>query len=69
MDAIAAFAVIFFFVHAIASYSWHGHIRDTDNQFRDPTRPSLHAGMWALILVEIAGFSVLLAGFVEAQII
>lgn len=68
VDLIAAFAVIFFFVTATASYMWHGLWRDTENQFIDPARGT-HAYMWALIVAEIAGFSVLLAGFVEAQIL
>ena len=46
----------------------HGWRRDTDNQFRDPV-PGTHAFMWALIVAEIGGFAVLLAGFVEAQIL
>ena len=70
VDAIAAFAVIFFFVAAIAGYSWHGRRRQTDNQFRSGDEPpGLHPYMWALLVTEIAGFSVLLAGFVEAQIL
>ena len=68
VDLIAAFALIAFFVGAIAGYSIHGWRRDTDNQFRDPV-PGTHAFMWALIVFEIGGFSVLLAGFVEAQIL
>ena len=68
VNAIAAFTVIFFFVAALAGYIWHGARRDTDNQFRD-TPAWLHAFMIALIVGEIAGFSVLLAGFVEAQIL
>ena len=70
VDAIAAFAVIAYFVAAIAGYVSHGIARDTDNQFRAGDEPSgLHAFMWALIATEIVGFSVLLAGFVEAQIL
>ena len=68
VDVIAAFAVIAFFVAAIGGYLVHGIRRDTDNQFVEPA-PGLHAFMWALIVAEIAGFSVLLAGFVEAQIV
>lgn len=68
VDLIAAFALIAFFVAAIAGYSIHGWRRDTENQFRDPV-PGTHAFMWALIVFEIGGFSVLLAGFVEAQIL
>ena len=69
VDAIAAFVVIFFFVSAIAGYAWHGAKRDTDNQVRDDSPPQIHAFMWALIVAEITGFSVLLAGFVSAQIL
>ena len=68
VDAVAAFAVIAFFVFAVAGYMVHGLRRDTDNQFRDPV-PGTHAFMWALIVTEIGGFAVLLAGFVEAQIL
>ena len=68
VDLIAAFALIAFFVGAIAGYSFHGWRRDTDNQFRDPVRGT-HAFMWALIVFEIGGFVVLLAGFVEAQVL
>jgi hypothetical protein len=70
VDAIAAFAVIFYFSAAIAAYMWQGTRRETDNQFRAGDEPpGLHGFMWALIVTEIAGFSVLLAGFVEAQIL
>ena len=70
VDAIAAFAVIGFFVAAIATYCVQGAIKQTDNQFRPGDRPpGLHPYMWALIATEIAGFSVLLAGFVSEQIL
>ena len=67
VNLIAAFVPIFFFVFAIAGYQLHGLRRDTDNQFRDPV-PGTHAAMWALILGEIGGTIVLLAGFADAQI-
>jgi hypothetical protein len=70
VNLVAAFAVIAFFVGAIAGYVWHGIRRDTDNQFREGEGPAgLHPFMWALLVVEIAGFSVLLAGFVSEQIL
>ncbi len=70
VNLIAAFVVILFFVAAIVSYIAHGLLRDTDNQFREGEEPpGLHQFMWALIVAEIAGFSVLLAGFVDSQII
>lgn len=68
VNLVAAFALIFFFVGAIAGYVIHGIRKDTDNQFRDPV-PGTHAFMWALIVAEIGGFAVLLAGFVDAQIL
>jgi hypothetical protein len=70
VNLIAAFAVIAFFVAAILGYAWQGMRKETDNQFRPGDRPpGLHQYMWALIVTEIAGFSVLLAGFVSAQIV
>ena len=70
VDAIAAFAVIFFFVAALSTYVVQGVRRRTDNQFRPGDQPpGLHPFMWLLLAVEIGGFSVLLAGFVEAQIL
>lgn len=68
VDTIAAFAPILFFVGAIATYVMHGLRRDTTNQFVDPA-PGTHAAMLALIVAEIGGVAVLLAGFVEAQIL
>lgn len=56
------------FLWALLLGVWKYFRRDTDNQFRDPM-PGLHGFMWALIAAEIAGFAVLLAGFVEAQIL
>jgi hypothetical protein len=70
VNVIAAFAVIAFFVGAVAGYIWHGATRDTGNQFREGEGPTgLHPFMWTLIVVEIAGFSVLLAGFISEQIL
>jgi phosphatidylglycerophosphate synthase len=70
VNLIAAFAVIAFFVGAISGYVYNGITRDTDNRFREGDElPGQHQFMWALILVEIAGFSVLLAGFVSEQIL
>ena len=70
VNLIAAFAVIAFFVGAISGYVYNGITRDTDNRFRDGDGlPGLHPFMWALIVVEITGFSVLLAGFVSEQIL
>jgi amino acid transporter len=70
VNLIAAFAVIAFFVGAISGYVYNGITRDTDNRFREGDGlPGLHQFMWALIAVEIIGFSVLLAGFISEQIL
>jgi hypothetical protein len=70
VNLVAAFAVIGFFVAAVGAYVYHGITRDTENQFREGEAPGgLHGFMWALIVVELVGFSVLLAGFVSAQIV
>jgi hypothetical protein len=67
----AAGIPLLFFALAIASYMLHGLLRDTDNQLRSPHRlgkatlPGLaiHGFMWALVIGEIGGFSILLWGF------
>lgn len=66
VNLTAAAVVVFFFVTAIGSYVLHGARRDTDNQFAHAGAP-LHLAMGALIIGEIGGFAVLLAGFVAAQ--
>lgn len=66
VNLAAALAVVAFFVAAIASYAVHGHLRDTDNQFVHPVRGT-HAFMAALIVAEIGGTLVLVAGFVRGQ--
>jgi hypothetical protein len=67
VNLLAAGALVFFFAAAVAGYMIHGLRRDTDNQFRDPVAGT-HGFMLALIVGEIGGFAVLLAGFAEAQI-
>ena len=68
VNMTAAMVVVAFFVIAIGTYISHGHRRDTVNQFENPDR-GVHAGMLALIIAEIGGFSVLLTGFVAAQLL
>jgi hypothetical protein len=68
VNLLAAFVPIFFFAGAIVGYSVHGWRHDTDNQFRDPV-PGTHAFMWALIVGEIGGMLVLLAGFIDGQLL
>ena len=67
VNLLAAGALFGFFAAAVAGYMWHGLRRDTDNQFRDPVAGT-HGFMLALILAEIGGFAVLLAGFADAQV-
>lgn len=66
VNLAAMLVVVAFFVAAIVSYVVHGLLRDTDNQFAHPVRGT-HAFMVALIVGEIGGTAVLVAGFVAAQ--
>jgi hypothetical protein len=68
VNGVAAFVLIFFFVFAIAGYMYHGLKQDTENQILDSPR-GLHAFMTALIIGEIGGFTVLLIGFVQGQLL
>jgi hypothetical protein len=68
VDLLAAGTLYFFFAGAVLGYAYHGWHRDTENQFVEGA-PGLHRFMVALILGEIGAFSVLLAGFVEGQIL
>jgi hypothetical protein len=71
VDLLAAGVLVFFFLGAVAGYAYHGWRQDTDNQFRDPapSAGAVHGYMFALIFGEIVAFSVLLAGFVDGQIV
>jgi len=62
VNAAAAATIVVFFVGAIGSYIVHGAKRDTTNQLSEPGG-SIHVAMAALIVGEIGGFVVLLAGF------
>jgi hypothetical protein len=66
VNLTAAMVLVFFFVAATLSYIAHGLKRDTDNQFANPDR-ALRAGMIALVVGEVGGFGVLLAGFIARQ--
>lgn len=68
VNLTAAGVVFFFFVAAIAAYITHGARRDTVNQFENADR-STELAMAALIVGEIGGFGVLLAGFVVGQLL
>jgi hypothetical protein len=68
VNLLAAGAMTFYFYAAVAVYAVHGRRRDTDNQFRDPVRGT-HAFMLALIAGEIGGWLVLIAGFLDRQVL
>lgn len=68
VNLIAAGAMALYFFAAVAGYNLHGWRRDTENQFRDPV-PGTHAFMIALIVTEIGGWLVLVAGFLDGQIL
>lgn len=68
VNLLAAGAMALYFFAAVAGYNVHGWRRDTDNQFRDPV-PGTHAFMLALIVSEIGGWLVLVAGFLDGQIL
>lgn len=64
LNVIAVILPLFFFGFAIVHYIRLGHKGETDNHFRDSENPSGDLTlMWALMIAEIGGFSVLLAGF------
>lgn len=65
VNLVAAMTLVVFFVGAIGSYVLHGARRDTTNQLRD-AGAGVHVAMWALIVGEIGGFSVLFTGFLRA---
>lgn len=67
VNLLAAGAMAFYFFAAVAGYNYHGLRRDTENQFHEPA-PGTHPFVIALIVAEIGGWLVLVAGFLEAQI-
>ncbi len=67
VNLTAAMILVFFFVAAILGYIAHGLKQDTDNQFAHPDR-ALRLGMLALVVGEVGGFAVLLAGFIAGQL-
>lgn len=67
VNLVAAGAMALYFFGAVAGYIVHGWKRDTDNQFRDPVAGT-HAFMINLIVAEIGGWLVLIAGFLDGQI-
>lgn len=70
-NLIAVVAPISFFALAVGSYVTHGVVGDTDNQFRDSgiIDPTVLRGvMWALIVAEIGGVTLLFIGAIQTVI-
>jgi hypothetical protein len=67
VNLIAAGAMAFYFFVALGGFVVHAWRRDTDNQYRDPVRGT-HALMLSLIVAEIGGWLVLVAGFLDRQV-
>jgi hypothetical protein len=67
VNLLAAGAMTFHFYAAVATYTMQGWRAETDNQFRDPV-PGTHAFMTSLIVAEIGGWLVLVAGFLDGQV-
>ncbi len=67
VNLLAAGAMTLYFYAAVAGYALHGWRRDTDNQIRDRV-PGLHPFMVTLIVAEIGGWLVLIAGFLASQV-
>ncbi|MET0306511.1 MAG: hypothetical protein ABW196_09835 [Solirubrobacterales bacterium] len=68
VNLLAAGAMSFYFYAAVAGYVLHGWRRDTENQFHPPAS-GLHPFMITLIAAEIGGWLVLIAGFLDAQVL
>jgi hypothetical protein len=67
VNLLAAGAMALYFYAAVADYTVHGWRRDTDNQFRDRA-PGTRAFMITLIIAEVGGWLVLVAGFLDRQV-
>jgi hypothetical protein len=67
VNLLAAGAMTLYFYAAVATYTVQGWRRATDNQFRDPV-PGTHAFMATLIVAEIGGWLLLVAGFLHGQV-
>lgn len=68
INLVAAALLAVYFYASVASYAWHGARRDTDNQLRDP-HVAVHLFMVSLIVAEVGGWLILLAGFLDGQIL
>ncbi|MFT3900747.1 MAG: hypothetical protein QM728_10980 [Gordonia sp. (in: high G+C Gram-positive bacteria)] len=66
VNATCVAVELFFFVGAIGSYMLHGALRDTENQFHPRPAAAVRGFMTALIVGEVGGVLVLVAGVVFA---
>lgn len=66
-NSAAAGTIVVLFVVTIANYVRLGLTRETDNQMRNPPS-AMRFVLATLIIGQIGGFSVLLAGFARAQL-
>lgn len=66
VNVVALAVVVAFFVGAIAAYCLHGWRRDTTNQYH-PADRALTVSTIALIIGEVGGTLVIVAGFVLEQ--
>lgn len=67
VNLVAAGAMALYFFAAVANYTWQGLRQATDNVFREPP-PGTSVFMTSLIVAEIGGWLVLVAGFLDAQV-
>jgi hypothetical protein len=67
INLLAATAMSAFFFASVAGYTYHGLRRDTENQFEE-AGAAIRGYMVALIAAEIAGWLVLVAGFLDGQV-
>lgn len=67
VNLLAAGAMTLYFFASVFTYTLHGCRRDTDNLIRDRVS-GLKPYMIALIIAEIGGWLVLIAGFLDKQI-
>ena len=67
VNLLGAGAMALYFYAAVASYMLHGWRRNTDNQVRDRVA-GLQPFMASLIVAEIGGWLLLLAGFLDGQV-
>lgn len=65
VNGLAAGALLFFFLTAIATYIRLGFANETQNQFEQRDFNTTW-GMWALLVGEVSGFLVLFAGALKA---